>query len=170
MSTVLKQILSGIRVELAEEYDRNFERKAFFDQPWEQRRIAHNRGTLMALTGRLRRSYMASDFPGGIKFSSDTPYASIHHTGGSIPVTPKMRKYFWAMYYKSGGRGKKGTPTAQAQAWRSLALTRKSTFTIPRRQVIGNHPKVDAIVGRVAAQEIERWADKNVLQALKPRK
>lgn len=34
-----RNILSDMRVELAEEFDRNFERKAFFTRKWKPRRI-----------------------------------------------------------------------------------------------------------------------------------
>lgn len=60
------------------------------------------------------------------------PYARIHNEGGSItvPVTPKMRKYAWAMSYTDKGRKDK---------WKAIALTKKSEFkiTIPKRQYLG---------------------------------
>ena len=32
------KILNDLRVELSDEFDRNFQRKAFFDRPWPPRR------------------------------------------------------------------------------------------------------------------------------------
>ncbi|ATA75239.1 hypothetical protein [Capnocytophaga sp. H2931] len=58
-------------------------------------------------------------------------YAAIHNEGGTITVkvTEKMRKYFWAMYKKTGN-----------EYFKNLALTKKEQFTISigKRQFIGN--------------------------------
>ncbi len=35
----IKNTLSDIKVELTEEFDRNFERKGFFGQPWKPRKF-----------------------------------------------------------------------------------------------------------------------------------
>ena len=37
MNSIIPRILSDIRVELTDEFDRNFRRQAFFSQPWERR-------------------------------------------------------------------------------------------------------------------------------------
>ena len=48
-----QQLLHDIQVELTEEFDRNFERKAFFDRPWRPRRSERSgRGSLMNVTGK----------------------------------------------------------------------------------------------------------------------
>lgn len=65
-------------------------------------------------------------------------YAEIHNYGGEIPVTPKMRRFFWAMYYKHGGADKRTRGTELAQFWLKMALTKKKTITIPQRQFIGD--------------------------------
>ncbi len=58
-------------------------------------------------------------------------YGAIHNEGGTITVkvTPKMKKFFWAMFYKTG-----------VEKWKFLALTKKENFMIkiPKRQFIGN--------------------------------
>ena len=58
-------------------------------------------------------------------------YAAIHNEGGTITVkvTPKMKKFFWAMYKKTG-----------VEKWKLLALTKKENFNIkiPKRQFIGH--------------------------------
>jgi phage gpG-like protein len=59
------------------------------------------------------------------------PYAAIQNNGGTITVrvTPKMRKFGWYMFKKTG-----------KQHWKGLALTKKERLTIkiPQRQFIGN--------------------------------
>lgn len=58
-------------------------------------------------------------------------YAAIHNEGGTITVkvTPKMKKFFWAMYKKT-----------DVEKWKFLALTKKENFIIkiPKRQFIGH--------------------------------
>lgn len=59
------------------------------------------------------------------------PYAAIHNNGGiiTVPVTRKMKKYFWAMFKKTG-----------VERYKWMALTKKKEFTIriPKRQYIGD--------------------------------
>lgn len=57
-----------------------------------------------------------------VAISANKVYASIHQHGGEInpiiPVTPAMRKYFWARYYGTG-----------QEKYKWMALTKKTTFT-----------------------------------------
>lgn len=93
---LIKNILSDIKVELADEFDRNFERKGFFGRAWKPSKFDNKRGTLMMLSGRLRRSIRAQVSGSAVSFSSSEAYAAIHNEGGEIAVTAKMKKYFWA--------------------------------------------------------------------------
>ena len=52
---IIKSILSDIRVEMAEEFDKNFERQAFFSEAW-QRRKSPMRNQNRALTIRDKYS------------------------------------------------------------------------------------------------------------------
>lgn len=84
------------------------------------------------------------------------PYAQIHNEGGEIEITPKMRRFFWAMYYRYAGqmvyntRTKKAADTKRnrglnemAAFYRNMAITNKKTITIPKRQFIGDSAKLD---------------------------
>ncbi|WP_318546328.1 phage virion morphogenesis protein [Flavobacterium columnare] len=84
-------------------FDRNFERKAFFNQKWPTTSMRNRRGSLMMRTGALRRSIRSNVQGSQIVWKSSLPYAAIHNEGGEIIVTEKMKKFFWAMYYKSSG-------------------------------------------------------------------
>lgn len=84
------------------------------------------------------------------------PYAGIHNSGGVLrpTVTPKMRKFAWAMYYKAtgikrkmkyGGKARKQreeNASQDALNWKRLALTKKTklTVTIPQRQFMPATP------------------------------
>lgn len=147
MNSVKKRwqlMMHDIGVEMADEFDRNFERKAFFNKKWRDRKFG-NRGTLLVATGRLRRSITMKATERSITFSSDTPYASIHNEGGEIEVTKKMKGYFWYMYGQTG-----------YEPYKAMAMKRVgSKITIPKRQFIGYHKTIDKIVEEHAQDMIE---------------
>lgn len=68
-----------------------------------------------------------------IVISANSPYAAIHQFGGTltptIPITSKMRKFFWAKYFETG-----------FESWKGLALTKKKelkpVIQIPARPFI----------------------------------
>lgn len=49
-------ILKDMRVELSEEFDKNFQRKAFFTDAWKPRKDKKALGSLLVVTGAMRRS------------------------------------------------------------------------------------------------------------------
>jgi len=152
----LHNILSDLKVDLMDEFDRNFERKGFFDQPWKDTKFPNRRGSLMMRTGDLRRSLRANVAGQSVRFYSSLPYASIHNEGGTITVITEMIKFFWAMYYKTSGavsKTKKGEAratgrnkalTVEASYWKAMALKKVgSKIKIEQRQFIGPHRQVD---------------------------
>jgi len=68
-----------------------------------------------------------------VVISANSPYAAIHQFGGTIkptiPITPKMRKFFWAKFYETG-----------IDSWKGIALTKKKelklVIQIPARPFI----------------------------------
>lgn len=155
MKQFTRQLLQDIKRDLLEKFDRNFESKSFFGKPWSATKL-NKRGTLMMRSGKLSNSIKASVNADTITFTSALPYASIHNEGGTITITPKMQKFFWAMYYKSAGaitfsvKTKKANATkrnqnlsAEASYWKSLALKKVGDkLHIEQRQFIGDHPQV----------------------------
>ena len=162
-NTFIKSILSDLRVELTDEFDRNFERKAFFDRPWPQVTIPNKRGSLLMRSGALRRSIRSQLQGNSIRFYSSLPYAAIQNDGGAIVVTAKMKRFFWAMYYsliskitynvrtKSANYNKKAqTVSQEARYWKAMAINPiGSRIIIKPRPFIGHHPQVDKAVRRV---------------------
>lgn len=53
--------------------------------------------------------------------------AFTHEYGDERTITPKMRRFFWAMYYASRG---------QHEMWAALALTKRTTITYKARPII----------------------------------
>lgn len=56
---------------------------------------------------------------------SRVPYAAIHEFGGSIRITPRMRRFFWARFMETEDR-----------LWKALALTKKTHIHIPERSYL----------------------------------
>jgi len=168
----LENVLNDLRVELTDEFDKNFERNAFFDQAWPETKRNVTRGSVMQRTGGLRGSIRSDVEAGGLHFSSSMPYADIHNTGGILTITANMKKFFWAMYYKASGAvssKKDGTAskskrnitlTEEAAYWKSLALMKVGDkITIPKRQYIGHHPQVDDLIQQVSDDNVQEFAN-----------
>lgn len=168
MKDFVKNLIKDIAVDLNDEFDRNFERKAFFDQPWEQSKLHNPKGSLMMRSGALRKSLNHTIGEDSITWSSSLPYASIHNEGGEITVTAKMKSFFWAMYYKASGamtKTKGGKVSAskrnqnlsvEAQQWKNMALMKiGSKIKIPQRQFIGDHPRVQERIQVVFDKHME---------------
>lgn len=162
------KITKDLAVELADEFDRNFERKAFFTEKWPSVKMNNSRGSLLSRSGNLRRSIKYNVRDGMILYSSSLPYASIHNEGGEITVTAQMKKYFWAMYYKATGgittkanggesNSKKNVKlTAEASKWKGLALMKiGQKIKVEKRQMVGDHPQVAKIVKGVIDDNME---------------
>jgi len=173
---VVKNITEDVAVDLTQEFDRNFERKAFFDKKWEETKHANSRGSLMNRSGDLRRSINKSNSGSSIRWRSSLPYASIHNEGGEIEVTAQMKKYFWAMYYKANGAAKGGKGgkkrieklIGEAAKWKAMALMKVGKkMTIDQRQFIGWHPEVDRrieIIVNHNMEEVGKTIAKNLKQ------
>ena len=155
-------LLKDIKIELDDEFDRNFERKAFFTTAWKPA-IHNTGGSLMMCTGALRKS-LRSEIVGGnsIKWESSLPYADIHNSGGTITVTPKMKGFFWYRFRMATGDDKKNV-NSEALFWKAMALKKVgSTIVIPQRQFIGDHPMVHQKVKTVT----DDWFNNDVKQYL----
>ncbi len=167
----LRNILKDLQVELHEQFDRNFENKSYFGVPWAPVKRDFGKGSLMIRTGDLRRSIQSNIVGNKITFTSSLPYASIHNEGGSITVTPKMKRYFWAKYYEASGSittKKNGQASSskrnvalseEAAYWKLLALMKiGSKITIPQRQYLGHHPQIDVIVHDIVDENVQQLA------------
>lgn len=171
VSRVIVRILSDLRVELTDEFDKSFERQAFFSESWQRRRspIRKDRALLVD-TGRLRQSIQSRSTADSITFFTTEPYAGIHNDGGEIQVTERMKKFFWAKYYESSGsfgRRKDGSLrqdkrtrqlSEEADFWKLMALMKVgSTIKIPRRRFLGTSPEVEQIVREAIERNLTEY-------------
>ena len=178
INLLVRETLKDIKVEALDEFDRNFEREAFFNQKWARRKYNddESRGLLIR-TGNLRRSITGRiTSRDSVVIETTQPYAKIHNEGGTITVTRKMKKYFWWKYITITGskRMKAGIPvtyserfsrkkngtlrntkrnralTEEAEIYRRMAMKKAgSKITIPKRQFIGNHPDLEKLLKEI---------------------
>jgi len=149
-NSLLYDILNDMRVELAEEIDKNFQEGAFFGNPWKNR--SDGSKSRLQISTNLRKSVNTSVRSNSVVVSSSMPYASIHNDGGDIVVTSKMRSYFWAKFYAAGGGN-----SAKAQQYKAMALKPiGSKIHIPQRQFIGDHPHIRKCIEEIIYTNVER--------------
>ena len=106
--------------------------------------------------------YTPSDYR--VKVANEVPYAAIHNEGGTVnpTVTPEMRRFAWAMFYKSSGKkkGKRGSMLSNPDAdrWKALALTKKSKLTvkIPKRQFLGESAELRKSINDKIEKELSK--------------
>lgn len=132
-------ILEDMRVELSDEFDRNFERKAFFSDKWKPRAHDYPRGSLLVVTSAMRRSAQGEVSGDGVRFSSALPYTTLHNEGGTgfKPVRAHTRK------------SKKG------KIYTVRAHQRK--FNMPQRQFIGDGPDTQRIIRGVIDDNLKKF-------------
>lgn len=140
-------ILDDLRVELSEEFDRNFERKGFFSDAWKPRAHQYPRGSLLMVSSGMRRAAQGKVSGNGVRFSSSLAYASVHNEGGRITVTAKMKRFFWYKYKQTKDEG-----------WKRMALMKTGrVITIPQRQFIGDGPDTQRIIRAVIDKNLQKF-------------
>lgn len=162
-------------------YQENFRKGGFVNgglERWPQTKrqqsggtsAAANYGPLLSRRNHLFSSvkYTPADYR--VRVANDVEYASLHNNGGETnpTVTPKMRKFAWAMYYKAAGirkkaatagrKGKTGQKelSPEAAMWKGLALTRKKKLKVrvPKRQFIGESVELNEQIRQTIETEI----------------
>lgn len=152
-------------------YQDNFRQSGFVDHglhPWQPAKrqnggagAAARYRTLLSSRNHLFSSINYTPANAAVTVYNNVPYAAAHNDGATvnIRVTPKMRRFAWAKFYEASGKKKNTKKTRrnagpQAQFWRNLALTKKTTLTvrIPQRRFIGPsyelNQKIDARINK----------------------
>ena len=131
-------ILKDMRVELKEEFDRNFEREAFFTDAWKPRKDPKALGSLLKVSGAMRRSIEAKVVDHGVRFSSSLPYTTIHNEGGKGTLTVK------AHYRTRNGK-------------RYKVRSHKRRFNMPQRQFIGDGKETQQLIKNVIDDNLKQF-------------
>jgi len=87
-----------------------------------------------------------------ITIGTDIPYAKIHNEGGTInaniPVSKKMKKYFWYKFYATGN------PKFKAAALSKQVIVNTE---MPQRQFIGNSQILNNNIIKVFNLQIDKF-------------
>lgn len=118
--------------------DGNFKAQGWQGQSFQKWKPNKRKGRILVNKGHLRNATYYISGIAMVTIKNTQPYANIHNEGGNIkiPVTDKMRKFAWAMYYKNGGGKAKGKSARamlrnqNADNWKGLALTKKTYLNI----------------------------------------
>jgi len=157
---ILKQKYEAFRAKVPEMvaiqavnfFKRNFELQGFVDNglnKWKtlsnpadrSRKILRKRGNLKNAIRKIK----AERNKVVVGVGADIKYAALQNDGGKITITPKMRRYFWAMYKQTKNEYYKG-----------LALTSKTHFEIPARPFIGDSAGLVKNVDRMIIKELNK--------------
>lgn len=131
-------ILKDMCAEMHEEFDRNFERKAFFSDAWKPRKDPKALGSLLEVTGAMRRSIKSEVVGHGVRFSSSLPYTTIHNEGGKGTLTVK------AHYRTRNGK-------------RYKVRSHKRRFNMPQRQFIGDGKETQQLIKNVIDDNLKQF-------------
>ena len=143
---VKQKILVVAQVEGQRFIQSNFDRQGFTDaifEPWPLRNPNLDVGRpVLRDTSNLRGSITSNKNQAKLEvtFVSDVIYADIHNKGGAFTVSAGMKKFFWAKFYQSGGKGVKESQLNPVQRfYKNMALLKAGTkITIPKRQFMGD--------------------------------
>lgn len=143
-------------IEAVNLFKKNFDVEGFIEskgrvRKWKKPLRYSGRKTLTK-TRRLRRGIKikrANQKQVVVGVDASIKYGEIHNKGGKIPVTPKMRRYFWAMYKQTGD-----------DFYKNMALTKKTHFEIPKRQYIGNTGAMKVRLDRRTIKELRKITQK----------
>lgn len=157
------------RIALAH-FNESFEKEGFSDSSfiaWPKRssndlsfKLSHK---LLSRSGSLHKSLRISHISPErveIEAGGGLPYAAIHNHGGVInmQISPKMRKYFWAMYYhlKAESTETSSLPM-HVLKWKYLALKKGNQLSIkiPQRKYIGDSNILNEAINNHIALAIE---------------
>lgn len=139
----------------------NFKNEGFNEgaEPWAKRERENRRSAGKKVLSDRRILYNSISYQvvgGVITIGVDNdlvPYAKLHNEGGTVEITEKQRRFFWAKYNeqkgklqksvdkkKIGWRNKRAWEIAdEGLFWRSMALA-KGPLKYPKRQFLGASP------------------------------
>ena len=143
-------------IEAVNLFKENFDKEGFISgkgrlQKWEKTKRNTGR-KILTKSRRLKRGIHIKRIGNGkvtVSVDSNIKYAALHNFGGTIPITPKMRRYFWAMFKQTGD-----------SYFKAMALTKKTEFVIPERKYIGETAAMEPRLDRRTIKELKKITQK----------
>lgn len=113
-------------------------------------------GPLLSGSDHLMMSTDYIPMTGRVLIRNLVQYASVHNDGDQIPVTARMKKFFWAKHYEAEELRGKGS--VEADFWKNMALKKPGgRIKIPRRHFLGPDKAVEKIVNDVINTELRNF-------------
>lgn len=144
MANIYDKILRDARVKLNEMFKNNFREQGFFGQKWVATKTSkvnkRGRGSILIVTGAMRRSIIASVEGMSVVFSSNLPYTALHNEGGNFAVTVRQHQR----------KSRKGNSYTVRSHTRQMSM--------PERRFIGDHPKVQEALANIVAKNLHDFS------------
>ncbi len=145
MANIYDKILRDARVKLTSMFDNNFREQGFFGKKWAATKAsklnkAGRRGSILIVTGAMRRSIRSYIQGNAVVFSSHLPYTALHNEGGNFSVAVRRHN-----------RTRKG------KSHEVRSHSRK--MNMPQRQFIGDHEKVQQALGDIVNRNLQKFSE-----------
>ena len=145
-----KSMPQKLAITMTNFFKRNFQAGGFVDVPFQKWKKSNYPGArkTMVKSGNTRREIkkiQVSESRIVVGIANHNHYAKIHNEGGKVPITPKMRRFFWAKYKETG-----------KEYWKFLAITKKTEIDIPKREFIGDSKALEKTIDRMLISELKK--------------
>ena len=146
MANIYDKILKDGRVKLAEMFDRNFTEQGFFGKKWVASKVskinkAGKKGSILIVTGQMRRSISAYVRGNSLVFTSNLPYTALHNEGVTFAVAVRAHSR----------TSKKGKPYSVRSHTRNMSM--------PQRQFIGEHARVQQALADIVTKNLQQMSE-----------
>lgn len=113
-------------------------------------------GPLLSGTNHLMMNTEYQALPGKVIIQNNEVYAATHNEGDQIPVTERMKRFFWAKHIEHKKR--MGVEAPETEFWKRMALKKPgSRIRIPRRHFIGPGKEADTLVQNIIDKELQEF-------------
>ncbi|MGM9828050.1 MAG: phage virion morphogenesis protein [Muribaculaceae bacterium] len=142
---IYDDILRDARVKLTEMFKNNFREQGFFGQRWVATKVSktnkRGKGSILIVTGAMRRSIRSQIRGMAVVFSSNLPYTALHNEGGKFSVTIRAHS-------------RTNRKTGNSYSVRSHSRQ----MNMPQRQFIGDHELVQQALGEIVFKRLQEFS------------
>ena len=142
---IYDDILRDARVKLTEMFKNNFREQGFFGQRWVATKVSktnkRGKGSILIVTGAMRRSIRSQIRGIAVVFSSNLPYTALHNEGGKFSVTVRAHS-------------RTNRKTGNSYSVRSHSRQ----MNMPQRQFIGDHELVQQALGDIVFKRLQEFS------------
>lgn len=146
MANIYDKILKDAKVKLTDMFDRNFTEQGFFGKKWVATKASKvnksgKQGSILIVTGQMRRSIRAYIRGNSIVFTSNLPYTALHNEGGTYAVSVRAHS-------RTSRKGNTYTVRSHTRNMR-----------MPQRQFIGEHTRVQQQLADIIAKNLQKMSE-----------